>query len=214
MKKQKKESYFWTSYSDLMTSLFLVMLVLFVSYYIKLEKAMAEKDKQNNILEEQLTQIRNIQESTKDLDAKWFTFDEEFKKYKLNIKVQFEKYSNIIPDGNKSDLKEAGNEIANFLRNHSNNSYLVIIEGQASSDTYSRNYELSYERALSLLKFWRNECDIDFGDNCELQVAGSGDGKLHKGTQIMRDLNNEETNQRFLIHIIPKNIMRDVSTKN
>ena len=30
MSKNKKESFFWTSYSDLMTSLFFVMLVLFV----------------------------------------------------------------------------------------------------------------------------------------------------------------------------------------
>ena len=30
MSRRKKESYFWTSYSDLMTSLFFIMLVLFV----------------------------------------------------------------------------------------------------------------------------------------------------------------------------------------
>ena len=29
-KKEKKESFFWTSYSDLMTSMFFVMLLLFV----------------------------------------------------------------------------------------------------------------------------------------------------------------------------------------
>ena len=32
--------------------------------------------------------------------------------------------------------------------------YMLIIEGQSSKDYYTRNYELSYERALALIKFW------------------------------------------------------------
>ena len=35
---QKKESFFWTSYSDLMTSLFFVMLVLFILVIVLLHK--------------------------------------------------------------------------------------------------------------------------------------------------------------------------------
>ncbi len=38
----KKESFFWTSYSDLMTSLFFVMLVLFVLTVVLLNKKMIE----------------------------------------------------------------------------------------------------------------------------------------------------------------------------
>ena len=41
--------------------------------------------------------------------------------------------------------------------------------------------------------------------NCEIQIAGSGDGRLNVSS--MRD-SIEEKNQRFLIYIIPKNIMR------
>ena len=38
--KRKKESYFWTSYSDLMTSLFFIMLVLFILTVVLLNKRM------------------------------------------------------------------------------------------------------------------------------------------------------------------------------
>ena len=59
--------------------------------------------------------------------------------------------------------------------------------------------ELSYLRALSLLKLWDNN-KIHFDPNfCELQVAGSGT----KG--VGRYKGKEETkNQQFLIQIIPK----------
>lgn len=80
--------------------------------------------------------------------------------------------------------------------------YLVVIEGQASSDgyyvdEYRNNDVLSYQRALELNKFWQKE-GIDFSnmDRCELVVSGSG----VKG--VPRD-SIEDNNQRFLIHIVP-----------
>ena len=85
--------------------------------------------------------------------------------------------------------------------------YLLIIEGQASRDNYPRNYELSYERAYSLKKFWekgdKEGGPIMFTDkDCEVLICGSGDGK-QSGTGLMRET-NERLNQRFLIHILPK----------
>ena len=43
---QKKESFFWTSYSDLMTSLFFVMLVLFILVIVLLHKRMEATEAQ------------------------------------------------------------------------------------------------------------------------------------------------------------------------
>ncbi len=43
---QRKESFFWTSYSDLMTSLFFVMLVLFVLVIVLLHKRMEATEAQ------------------------------------------------------------------------------------------------------------------------------------------------------------------------
>lgn len=77
--------------------------------------------------------------------------------------------------------------------------YLIIIEGMASKDNYSLNYQLSYERALSLFRFWENQGIIFDPKICEIQIAGSGIGGI-------RDYYNDEEykNQRFLIQIVPK----------
>ena len=100
----------------------------------------------------------------------------------------------------------AGKEIQTFLENHKENKYILIIEGQASKDSFSQNYELSYKRALGLLRYWMEERELNFGDNCEIQISGSGDGKLN--THSMREM-QDVLNQRFLIHILPKNIFEN-----
>ena len=58
MKKQK-ESFFWTSYADLMTSLFFIMLVLFVLVIVLWHKRM-------EVTEQQLAEIEKVVNSTKD----------------------------------------------------------------------------------------------------------------------------------------------------
>lgn len=208
---QKKESFFWTSYSDLMTSLFFVMLVLFVLVIVLLHKRM-------EATEAQLQEIRKVEESTKDLSKDYFEYRPDYKKYVLNIQVRYPKQVsdiNKIISPNKDalldKLAQAGNEIQQFLKKHSENQYILIIEGQASRDPYLLNYELSYERALSLLRFWMNDRNINFGNNCEILICGSGDGQLD--THSMREANQED-NQRFLIHIIPKNIFESSENEN
>lgn len=208
---QKKESFFWTSYSDLMTSLFFVMLVLFVLVIVLLHKRM-------EATEAQLQAIKEIAESTKDLDdSEYFELRPEYKKYQLTIQVRYpagkSDLKDIISDDKDNQLIQlayAGKEIKNFLDKHSENQYVLIIEGQASKDNYLYNYELSYQRALALMKYWIEDSNIKFGTNCEILISGSGDGKLD--TNSMRELNERE-NQRFLIHILPKNIF-DSSNEN
>ena len=202
--KQKKESFFWTSYSDLMTSLFFVMLVLFILVIVLLHKRM-------EATEAQLEEIKKVEKSTEDLGrSEYFTYRPEYKKYVLNIQVRyptgFSDLNSIIADDKERQLEslaKAGKEIQSFLDKHSDYKYVLIIEGQASRDQYSLNYELSYQRALALMKFWMEDRGISFGDNCEILISGSGDGKLD--THSMRE-NQEVANQRFLIHILPKNV--------
>ncbi len=211
---QKKESFFWTSYTDLMTSLFFVMLVLFVLVIILLRQRVIISEQQRVATEEQLMAIQSIENSTKDLDRTYFNYNERYKKYILNIEVQFPKGSSdirtIIHNNDVSDqlfqLRKAGMAIQRFLEEHPDNQYLLIVEGQASKDAYFYNYELSYQRALSLTRFWIEESQINFAKNCEMLIAGSGDGRLE--THSIRE-SNEWENQRFLIHILPKNIFEE-----
>lgn len=200
---QKKESFFWTSYSDLMTSLFFVMLVLFILVIVLLHKRM-------EATEAQLQEIKKIEESTKDLSEDYFIYRHEYKKYVLNIQVRYPAGKSDLNDITASDkeiqldqLAKAGEEIQNFLNKHHETQYILIIEGQASKDNYLYNYELSYQRALALMRYWIEDKGINFGKNCEILISGSGDGKLN--THSMRE-NVEKDNQRFLIHILPKNI--------
>lgn len=201
---QKKESFFWTSYSDLMTSLFFVMLVLFILVIVLLHKRM-------EATEAQLQEIKKIEESTKELAQNdYFIYRPEYKKYVLNIQVRYPAGKSdlntiIAPDKEEqlNKLANAGKEIRDFLNNHKENQYVLIVEGQASKDNFTFNYELSYQRALALMRFWVDVRGINFGNNCEILISGSGDGKLD--THSMREPIETE-NQRFLIHILPKNI--------
>ena len=206
----KKESFFWTSYSDLMTSLFFIMLVLFVLVIVLLHNKM-------ETTEQQLREIKEVVNSTKDLKGKYFAYRSDYKKYILNIKCSFpeDKYEIAELDQTTlNKLESAGEEIASFLGKHKNNQYIVIIEGQASRNSEKqmlRNYNLSFQRAISLRIFWKDS-NINFGDNCELQIASSGDGRLNVNT--MRETERDDyhpnpDNQRFLIYIIPKNIIHE-----
>lgn len=167
--------------------------------------------------ESQLEAIKEITESTKDLNPDYFELRPEYKKFVLKIQVKYPAGKSDLKDMVSADkatqlheLAKAAQEIQNFLEKHNDNQYILIIEGQASKDNYLFNYELSYQRALALMKYWIEDSNIKFGKNCEILISGSGDGKLD--THSMREAKEAE-NQRFLIHIIPKNIFDNNETK-
>lgn len=209
--KKGKESFFWTSYSDLMTSLFIIMLVLFVLVIVLLHKRMEATIVEKEQIEKVLEDIKKVEASTRDLEGKYFSYNKDYEKFILNIDCQFPKSKyeiNLLDDVTRDKLMDAGQQIKDFLDRHSENQYLVIVEGQASANSEDMtvfNYNLSFQRALSLIKYWATNPKVKFSSkNCELQIAGSGDGRLSAKT--MRDDVNEK-NQRFLIYIIPKNII-------
>ena len=171
-----------------------------------------------------------MEASTKELGrSKNFAYKAEYKKYVLNVKCFFNetKYRLVDLQADTARLHQAGSEIEEFLDRNESNQYLLIIEGQASRNSHKytdANYDWSFQRALTLMKFWKDICHIDFGANCEIQIAGSGDGRYNFGYtggedterfkqldgSLMRERGNKERdNQRFVIYIIPKNIIED-----
>ena len=171
--------------------------------------------------QKQLDDIKEVVNSTKELDkSAYFDYRAEYKKYVLNVDCFFDERKTDLEDlqADTKKLKAAGEEIKAFLNNNSENQYVMIIEGQASRNSQKQtdlNYNLSYLRALTLMKFWKNVCKIDFGKNCEIQIAGSGDGRLNFGytgesesserfkemdETLMRERGlGEHKNQRFVI---------------
>ena len=167
MKKQKN-TYFWTSYSDLMTSLFFIMLFALTTIMLK---------KKNDATERELENIRKVEASTEDLRGEYFEYRKDYEKFILKVNCNFPiaQYTlTSVSSETRRKLAAAG------------------------------NYELSFKRAAALAVFWQATCKLDFGSKCELQIAGSGDGRFNPNS--MREA-NEVSNQRFLIYIIPKNIL-------
>lgn len=195
-----KRSFFWASYADLMSSLFFIMLVMFVLTVIMLQK-------QVEATEAEINKIKEIQNAISNIDSTYFAYNAEHKKHILKIDVGFLTNSADITDINietRHQLLNAGKAINQFIKDACQKykaQYLLIIEGQASKDNFIRNNELSYERALALVNYWKNNGVYFNSEQCEVIVSGSGqDGTL----RIQPDVAGNVKNQRFLIHILPK----------
>lgn len=226
----KKNNVFWIGYSDLMTSLFFVMLVLFVisAGYLKQQASLSDskknevyhlqKDKEQleakiqqlegtvRATKEQLVKVEEIQVAVQKLPSDYFQYQPQYKRFKLNREIRFEKGdSKIKSQEDRAYLVRVGNSIQTTVRDlriqykDMDIKYLVIVEGMASKDKYNRNFELSYERALALYNHWKRE-GISFDPTyCEIQIAGSGTDGIREYAGY-----DERKNQQFLIHIIPK----------
>ena len=218
MAKGKKDSYFWTSYSDLMTNLFFVMLMLFVLTIALLHRQIVIIAKEKEATEEQLKKIEEIQDAIANLDKTgFFVYDETYKKHILTTEIKFNTGSANINDmatlapESLKELLVVKDSLDNLLtrleKSHPQAEFLMVIEGQASKDNYSRNNQLSYERAMSLYEYWfplegrswKNPGALKFGSHlCEIVLAGAGlfDNKPRASV--------ETDNQRFLIQIMLK----------
>ena len=200
---KNRSNTFWLSYSDLMTSLFFIMLVLFIVCVVKMKGINTQLDKEVNAKEEQLRKIEELNNSIKEIDDKYFAYDEQFKRHTLkDIEVSFNTYSSNIHDIEREQLEKllkAGQAIVRFMNSAKSKipeaQYMLIIEGQSSKDYYTRNYELSYERALALIKFWSsNGIEFDSLGNCEVLISGSGQSSklefnlMLEGIKITNDL--------------------------
>jgi len=175
--------YFWPSYVDLMTSLFVVMLVLFVLSYIRFSRINAELAANAK----QMERIREIDKALKGLDKRYFGLDSLNNRYKLLVDVKFAWNSpdiQTIGEESLEKLKNAGGILYHKLQRLSSDrdiNYLLIIEGNA--ERFNQNwlinpdlgYNTSYRRALALSNFWKNS-GYPFSDirNCEVLIVGSG----------------------------------------
>jgi len=218
----KNNNIFWIGYSDLMTSMFFIMLVLFVMAIGYLQV----KNKENERL---ITELKKREQG--------LIKEKEKLEKLLNLEKQFEPLINdssfyYLPDCKKFIVKDlmgieifepnlfairqeyiqrtidAGNRIKDFLillnRQNPELSYLLVIEGnmantfdQSTSIDENYGYLISYQRALSVYKLWLRH-NINFRNyNVEVMLCGSGFNGL------CRD-DIEENNKRFSIQIIPK----------
>jgi len=212
--KGGKGTVFWVSYSDLMTSMFFIMLVLFVLTVGSLRKEMTkleETEKELRIEYERLKKIIQLEQQFKPLEeSELFCYLPECRKFVLReLRGEiFEPDRDVIKPEYIYPALAAGREIEKFLnqltKEYPDFSYLLVIEGNVAN-TYDMRYSkddlngylLSYRRALALYDLWRRN-GINFRlRNVEVLLCGSGFNGLCRDPI-------EENNKRFSIQIIPK----------
>lgn len=218
----KKNNLFWIGYSDLMTSMFFVMLVLFVMAigYLQVKNSENERlikelqNREQGLIKEKekLEKLLNLEKQFDPLiKDNSFYYLPDCKKFivkdLMGIEI-FEPNKFVIKNEYINKTLVAGNKIKNFLKLLNNQnpdlSYLLVIEGNMANTFEQRinkdenyGYLISYQRALSVYKLWLSN-NINFREfNVEVMLCGSGFNGL------CRD-DVEENNKRFSIQIIPK----------
>lgn len=210
-----KDNSFWPSFSDLMTSLFFVMMVLYILTFVKLK----QDQEQYRIAAEKYEKLQEIEKSLQTLEGDYFEFDENNKRFRLNIDTKFKSNSHQISDFDvkiKEDVIDAGHSIYYLLDslNKSNQftvQYLIVIEGNAQRTVTNwisdpnNGYRLSYKRALSIYNYWK-ENGINFNNlkNVEVLLAGSGHFGKSRVSAKKLDEYDSELNRRFTIQITGK----------
>lgn len=227
MKRKEDNGSFWLSYSDLMTSMFFIMLVLFIVCLVKVSISYKELEKEQQKTEqilaetkatnEQLQQILQLDRQFKELsNSSVLGYDEKKKMFYAKDFVGIEIF-NSNEDKIKPEYLDKVNEVGHALevilkklhQENPNFSYQLVIEGtaaikweQKAAGTYNPDnqemYWLSYRRALALYNKWRSQGLNLRKYNTEVIIAGSGFNGIN------RDNVNENNNKRFIIQILPK----------
>jgi hypothetical protein len=218
----RKNNFFWIGYSDIMTSMFFIMLVLFVIAIGYLQVKISENERlieelrireQGLIQEtERLQKLLNLEEQFKPLiDDNSFYYLPDCKKFIVRDLMGIEIFNPnkvVIKPEYISRTISAGKKIDAFLGELSEQnkgfSYLLVIEGNMANDFRKPKpvdrpdfYLKSYERALAVYNLWLKN-GINFRKyDVEVMICGSGLNGLCRDPV-------EENNKRFSIQIIPK----------
>ncbi len=212
---KENKDFFWPSYVDLMTALFLTMLVLFVLSYKLFKDKQRDNDKLIYDLKVQVQEKRKLDEikaALKRLESNYFEYNPTYKRYELKFPVTFAPKSDVLPSDAQEPLVKAGRFLLSqmqSIKNDDNVQYLVVVEGRAAKNLgYPANdphnldgpavRQLSYSRALAVIRLWE-QAGLQFPANLEVIAAGSGfrGAGRYTGSQ-------EALNKRFIIQIQPK----------
>lgn len=211
---------FWLSYSDLMTSMFFIMLVLFIVCIVKMHGVNAELAKERdeaNASKEQLEKILQLDKQFEELSK--LTALMYIEEKKTFVAKDFIGIEIFVPNDDKikaeylETVDRVGQSLQQIVKNlYKQNpqlSFQLVIEGNAAikfeklrSHAFDPDnevmYKLSYRRALALYRRWKNN-GLNFRNyNTEVLICGSGFNGIN------RDMRKEDNNKRFVIQIIPK----------
>jgi len=204
VKKNSWEVNIWPSFTDVIVSVFMVMIFIFVIFFAK-----------NYFDIKRLKHLEDIVGKVeKELKAFEELFGEEFVKNDKNGKIKIvlsedsmiefpldsSSVSSISPNGQKI-LVEIGGKLKSFLDKQQRQVFAIAIEGYTDrSGEDNENYQLSYKRANSIMLFWDKKCDLD-PDRYDISPVGFGE---QKGKLKVDEEGRIKANRRIEIRLIPK----------
>ncbi len=203
----KFASSFWVGYSDLMTSLFFVFLVLATT----LALAFRAQAQEGEAAKRELERIRAIADVASRLSQEQFIYNSNCDRFELKYEFEFDANSPVIRDEFKPKLLEAGRAIERFLQTSRGTEvrFKIIVEGRAArfiqggdrnNDSGRFVKELSYRRALALWDLWKAEGIQLNTEISEFFISGSGfEGECRY--PFTRE--EEGKNKRIIVQIIP-----------
>lgn len=214
-KADNRQHTFWLGYSDLMTSLFFISLVLFVVFYIASQKKQGELEKAKKDAEEKAEVTKKLLKIENDIDTLKKDPDFEYKnnRFELKRQINFSPRSAVIEtESDKQYLYKVGKKLLNLVDklNQENTTvqYMLIIEGMASADGYYDNENLSFQRALAVYNLWNRNDELKskikrFNDSriCKFQIVGSGIDA--KGWGRLSTTESKEEDQKIVMYIVP-----------
>ena len=228
---KKKHDFFWPSYADLMTSLFFIMLVLFVLTVMMLkseqknlitEKKEAEKLKveaeiAKDVFEVEATKFQEIKKIDNQLNSlkenSIFEYLEECNKYIVKAfkgKSIFPPKSAEIKQEYRQELIKVGIEIKKMLytQNKNNNTdYFLIIEGNVAIDKRPYAKPTDPHNINGYEISYKRALAVDElwrKNNIDLRQYGAEYLMAGSGFSGRCRDKTEDNNKRFFIQIIPK----------
>ncbi len=208
-RKRNQQGSFWIGYSDLMTSLFFVFLVMATALAVgfRYQASIYKTDAM------ELRRIREISGAAERLtDNGRFQYNATCDRYELAYEFEFEQRSDIIPNSAKPELVAAGREIERVLgavSDTSNVRFKIIVEGRAAryidddrlnGDGEFRNKELSYRRALALWLLWKERGIELESPTTEVLISGAGFDGACRYPAVRGE---EGKNKRIIVQVVP-----------
>lgn len=232
MKRNEDNGSFWLSYSDLMTSMFFIMLVLFIVCLVKVSVSYKALEEANKRTEEVLAQTRATMEQYKQV----LELDDQFKELSNSSRLGYDENKKmfyakdfvgieIFDPYNGNNLEEAttilskykptvdsvGNDLVNILKKlHEKNPsfrYQLVIEGTAAIPWEEKKKGSFNADSPTMYNLSYRRALSLYNEWKKLNLRQYNTEIIIAGSGfngINRDEKIEDNNKRFIIQIIPK----------
>ncbi|MBM3711889.1 MAG: OmpA family protein [Actinobacteria bacterium] len=196
MVSSDNELNYWPSFVDLMSSIFIVILIIFFILFLSQQYLSYLVSKGEN----DLIELRNLV-SQKEIEGVRVNSDGRIT---IGEKVLFSPGQHILTVKGKYTVENIGKILRDFLRQERKRKFSVIVEGHTDTKASSEfNLDLSFRRAKEVTDFWQRwlKFGVETDSLLDIFPAGYGENRLYTYT---KDEVSNESNRRVEIRVVPK----------